>query len=526
MTDRFALSSPVHPSTPSGQPTQEPIPLNSAALARYPQQVRIPRYDRASITASVVHIGVGGFHRSHQALYIDNYIEKATENTEEKATENTGEEAERWGICGVGLLKYDEKMRNVLQSQDCLYTLVERSSKQDTARIIGSITEYLFAPEEPQAVIDKLADETCRIVTLTITEGGYYVIEGTGEFDSQHPNIQHDLQFPDQPASVYGFLTAALKKRWQQGLPPFTVLSCDNVQGNGNIASKMLSAFAKLQDPDLEQWIAENVTFPNSMVDRITPATTPADIQMVAEQFGIEDRWPVVAEPFIQWVIEDNFCAGRPRWESVGVQMTDDVHPYEMMKLRLLNASHSLLGYLGSLLGYTYTSEAMEDNLIRRAIAQLMDEVTPTLLPLPNVDIEDYKTTLIERFSNPKVRDQLSRLCLNGSDKLPKFVFGSLQDKLAQGGSIKHLSFVVALWFRYLNGKDEQDQPIAINDPLSDLLTNRAKAGGPDPTQLFAITTLFGSLSKHPSVIDTVTYHLQQLYALGVEKALVELLTE
>ena len=464
------------------------------------------------MTTGIVHIGVGGFHRSHQALYIDNYIEQQPPGSQ-------------WGICGVGLLKYDEKMQTALQSQDCLYTLVERSSTEDTARVIGAITEYLLAPENPQALIDKLADEACRIVTLTITEGGYYVIEGTGELDTEHANIQHDLQHPNEPVSVYGFLTAALTLRREQGLPPFTVLSCDNIQGNGNLAGKMLTAFAKLQNLELGEWIADNVAFPNSMVDRITPATTPDDIQMVCDRFAIKDAWPVVAEPYIQWVVEDKFCAGRPHWESVGVQMTDDVHPYEMMKLRLLNASHSLLGFLGSLLGYRYTSEAMENTLIRQAIEQLMDEVTPTLPALPGVDLSDYKQTLINRFSNPKVRDQLSRLCLNSSDKLPKFVLGSLRDKLEQGGEVNYLSFTVAAWFRYLKGVDEKGQPLPIDDPMAATLREKAQDGGDNPTPLLDIAAVFGKLSESERFTTAVADHLKQLHTAGTQAVLENLLS-
>ena len=411
-----------------------------------------------------------------------------------------------------------------MQAQDCLYTLIERSPEQDNARIIGSITQYLFAPDNTQAVIDVLAGEECKIVTLTITEGGYYVIEGTGEFDAQHPTIEHDLEHRDRPKGVYGFLTAALERRRQNDLPPFTVLSCDNIQGNGKVLSKMLTAFAKLQSPDLGEWIERNVAFPNSMVDRITPSTTPADIQMVEDKFGIKDEWSVVAEPFIQWVVEDKFCAGRPDWESVGVQMTDDVHPYEMMKLRLLNASHSLLGFLGSLLGYTYTSEAMNYEPIRRAILGLMDEVTPTLAPLPGVDIKEYKQTLIERFANPKVSDRLSRLCLNSSDKLPKFIFGSLRDKLEQDGSIDYLSFTIALWLRYLQGTDEQGEPLTIEDARADLLTERARLAGSDPQPLLDIEEIFGDLALSPPFVEAVTKYRGEIDRLGTNVALLQFL--
>ena len=465
---------------------------------------------------------MGGFHRAHQALYIDDYLAQAIARSQHSNHE-LGKS--HWGICGVGLLKSDAKIRDILHSQNCLYTLVERSPEKDTARIIGAITQYLLVPDNPQAVIDTLANPQCRIVTLTITEGGYYVVEGTGEFDADHPTIQHDLQHPNQPIGVYGFLAVALNRRRQNGLPPFTVLSCDNIQGNGNVVGKMLTAFATLQNPKFGQWIAENVAFPNSMVDRITPAATPADIQMVSDQFGIQDGWPVVAEPFIQWVVEDKFCAGRPDWESVGVQTTEDVHPYEMMKIRLLNASHLLIGYLGSLLGYTYTSEAMANELIRAATERLMDEVTPTLQPLPDIDITAYKHTLIERFSNPKVRDQLSRLCLNSSDKLPKFLLGSLRDQLKQGGAIEYLSFTIAAWFRYLIGQDERGRPLPIDDPMAEKLTKQALAGGTDPTGLLNMTTLFGDLPKSVQFIASVTHHLQQLCALGTQEALKKLLS-
>lgn len=269
--------------------TESVIKLNEASVARLGDRAQVFTYDRHQIVNGIVHIGVGGFHRAHQALYLDNYFQQTSDL--------------QWGICGVGLLEFDRRMRDALHSQDCLYTLVERSQEGDRARVIGSITRYLYAPDNRQAVIDAIADPRCRIVTLTITEAGYYYIEGSGEFDANHPTIQHDLQHPEQPIGVYGFLTAALDKRREQGLPPFTVLSCDNLQGNGNIASKMLTTFAQMQNPDLGNWISDRVTFPNCMVDRITPATTPDDIKMVAAEFGIDDAFPVVAEPFLQWVV-------------------------------------------------------------------------------------------------------------------------------------------------------------------------------------------------------------------------------
>jgi mannitol 2-dehydrogenase len=498
--------------TSNPNPTKSLIKLTEPNLSQLSDRVRVPRYDRSAVTPGIVHFGVGGFHRAHQALYMDNYLEQ-----------HPGSD---WSISGVGLLEFDRKMRDAMHSQDCLYTLVERSPEGDEARIIGSITQYQFAPDDREAVIETLAAPPCRIVTLTITEGGYYVVEGTGEFDVSHPTIQHDLQHPQAPHGAYGFLTAALERRRQRGLSPFTVLSCDNLQGNGDLVGKMLTAFAKQQNPDLGQWIQAHVAFPNSMVDRITPSTTPADIQMVRERFGLDDDWPVVAEPFLQWVIEDQFCAGRPDWESVGVQMTDDVKPYEMMKLRLLNASHSLIGYLGTLLGYTYSSEAMGDPLIRQMVERLMHEVSPTLPPLPGIHLDRYQQTLIERFANAKVRDQLSRLCLNGSDKIPKFILGSLRDKLAQGESITYLSLAIAAWFHYLHGNDDQGRQIVIEDPMADVLVERAHAGGQDPRPLLNVSEIFGDLAQSSQLVETVTHYLHQLSELGVEKTLAHLLLQ
>ncbi|MBW4462868.1 MAG: mannitol dehydrogenase family protein [Nodosilinea sp. WJT8-NPBG4] len=490
--------------------TKSLVKLNERSLSQLSDRVRLPRYDRTTVTPGIVHIGVGGFHRAHQALYMDNYLEQ-----------NPGSD---WAICGVGLLEFDQKMRDALDSQDCLYTLVERSLAGDDARVIGSITQYLFAPENREVVIATLADPQCRIVTLTITEGGYYVVEGTGEFDANHPTIQHDLQKPDQPLGAYGFLTAALNRRRQRGIAPFTVLSCDNIQGNGDMVGRMLTAFAQLQNPDLGGWIRENVAFPNCMVDRITPATAPGDLQMVADQFDIDDAWPVVAEPFLQWVVEDRFSAGRPDWESVGVQMTDDVHPYEMMKIRLLNTSHQLIGYLGSLKGYAYVHESMADPQIHQAVERLMDEVIPTLHPVPGIDVSQYKQTLVERFSNPKIRDQLPRLCLNSSAKIPKWALGSLRDKLGQNGAIDYLSLTIAAWFRYLNGKDDQGHTMPIDDPMADTLMERARSGGTDPMPLLNLTEIFGDLPQSSRFVKAVTQYLHQLHELGTQATLAKLL--
>ena len=344
-----------------------PIKLNNASLARLPSTVRVPSYDRQNTADGIMHIGVGGFHRAHQAVYSDDVLGE------------TG--ARRWGICGVGLLPHDSRMRDALIPQDCLYTVVERGPGADTrARVVGSMTGFLFAPENTERVLDKLTTADIRIVSLTITEGGYYLDPKSGESNLDHPDLVRDLRHPDQPLTAFGYIAEALDRRRRQGGRPFTVMSCDNVQGNGDVTKRLLLAFAQRRDPALRDWIADQGAFPNSMVDRITPATTDEDRMMIRETYGIDDAWPVVTEPFRQWVIEDAFCDGRPAWERVGAQMTSDVHPYEMMKIRLLNASHSAMGYLGLLAGFGHIHEVMADGLFQRFVIDFMDEeVTPIL---------------------------------------------------------------------------------------------------------------------------------------------------
>lgn len=487
---------------------KNPIRLQESALAHLPGQVKVPAYDRKKISRSIVHIGVGGFHRAHQAVYLDDLLHEP------------GNEA--WGFCGVGLLKHDAQIRDAMKTQDCLYTVVERSAAGDSPRVIGSVLGFLYAPDDPAAVIEAMADPTCRIVSLTITEGGYYVNQGTGEFDDSHPDIVHDLAHPNAPRCSFGYLAEALDRRRRRGIAPFTVMSCDNLQSNGEIARKMVLAFTQRRDPALSQWIAEHVAFPNSMVDRITPATTDADRALVQERFGIQDAWPVVTEPFRQWVLEDRFPSGRPAWERVGVQMTADVLPYEKMKLRLLNASHQAIAYIGMLCGYQYVDEAMADANIRKLMKTMMDvEVTPLMDEVTGVDLEQYKATLLERFSNPAIRDQLSRLGTESSARIPKFVLPSILEQIERGGPLRLLSFTIASWFRFLNGSDECGKSLPVNDPMGDRLRELALKGGTDPRPLLSVHALFGDvLPASPVFVNAVKEALQDLYAMGAKAAL------
>ncbi len=426
-----------------------------------------------------------------------------------------------WSLCGVGLLPQDSRMRDALDAQDGLYTVVERGAVGDHARVIGSLTRYLLAPDDPDAVLDALTDPQTRLVTLTITEGGYNFNQTTGQFDAGSPQVTHDLANPQSPQSVFGYVVEALDRRRRRDLPPFTLLSCDNIPHNGDVARKMFSAFAALRDPALAAWIDRNGAFPNCMVDRITPQTTEEDRERVEREFGMADAWPVVCEPFRQWVVEDRFAAGRPPLEDVGVQFTSDVAPYEMMKLRLLNASHSAMAYLGALAGHRYVADVMADPLFQAYIAALMDdEVTPLLAPVPGIDLVEYKKTLLERFANPTIRDQVSRICLDGSAKLPKFLLPSLREQLAQGGPTRLLTLAVGGWFRYLRGVDEDGRPIKIEDPMAVALQERARTGGSDPRPLLALHELFGDLDQSTVFVDALAVALTSLDQNGARTTL------
>ncbi|MGA8657985.1 MAG: mannitol dehydrogenase family protein [Chthoniobacterales bacterium] len=483
--------------------------LNAANLNLLDPKIQVPKYDRQKVGQSIMHVGVGGFHRAHQAVYMDDLFRQGG--------------GLQWGYCGVGLLAHDARIRDVMRSQDCLYTLVERSLEGDNARIIGSIVNFLFAPDDPQKVIEQMASPETRIVSLTITEGGYYIDQSTGELDGNHPDLQYDLAHLHEPRCSFGYLLEALDRRRIRGLPPFTVMSCDNIQSNGEVAKKMLTAFAELRDPVLRNWLSENYIFPNSMVDRITPATTDEHRSLVKEKFGIADGWPVMTECFKQWVIEDHFEQGRPAWESVGAQMTADVLPYEKMKLRLLNASHQALCYIGMLLGYQLVHETMEDRDIRKLVEKMMDdEVTPVLSEVPGIDLTDYKKTLIERFANRAIRDQLSRIGIYGSSGIPKFVLPSVEEQLERGGPIKLLSFTVASWFRYLTGLDDSGKEMPMLDPMAATLRERANAARGDARQLLAVREVFSErLANSPVFAKQVIDTLDSFYKQGARSTLV-----
>jgi mannitol 2-dehydrogenase len=456
----------------------------------------------------VVHFGVGGFHRAHQAMYHDRLM-------------NAGEALD-WGICGAGVMPADRRMKEALDAQDGLYVLVVKHSDGTyEPRVVGSIVGYLLAEDDPEALIEKLAAETTRIVSLTVTEGGYFLDNVTGEFDATNPAVAADLAGGAVPRTTFGLITEGLARRRARGVAPFTVMSCDNLQGNGHLTHRVLTEFATRRDPDLGEWIEREVRFPNSMVDRITPVTTDEDRRLVRERFGIDDRWPVVCEPFTQWVLEDSFVSGRPPYEDAGVQVVEDVEPYELMKLRLLNASHQALAYFAYLAGYRLVHEAAQEPPFRSFLLGYMDqEATPTLAPVPGVDLRDYKHTLIERFSNPEVRDTVARLCAESSDRIPKWLLPVARRNVQTGGELRRSAAIVASWARYAEGVDEQGEPIEVVDQLADQLIPIARRQREEPLAFIANRELFGDLIDDERFVAAYRAALRSLHERGARATL------
>lgn len=478
----------------------------------------------ADVKEGIVHIGVGGFHRAHLAVYVDQLMQKHGEN--------------KYAICGVGLQPFDAAMRDVLREQDHLYTVMERSDKGTLAHVVGCINSYLFAPDDRKAVINKMAHPDTRIVSLTITESGYYYNENTHELISEHIDIQSDIKPGNEnaPTTTFGFLYAALARRYHEGRDPFTVMSCDNMQKNGSITRNMLVSFARLRDPKIADWIDEKGAFPNAMVDRITPQTSDQDKATLAKEFGIEDSWPVVTEPFMQWVIEDQFSNGRPDFEKVGVQVVKNVHDveqFEKHKLRLLNGSHSAIGYPGQMAGFKYVHEVMQNPQLRKLVWEMMQqEVKPLLPEIPGVNIDEYCKTLMKRFSNSQIQDQLPRVCLNASGKIPQFIMPSIAEAIMESQKhqceypFRRLCFVAASWFLYIKGVDDHGNKFKVIDPMLDELLAAAEDGdGPDG--LLKIKSLFGDdLRGYDRFTNEMRQAMKDISEKGVLKTLEEYFPE
>jgi mannitol 2-dehydrogenase len=470
------------------------------------QRMPAPAYDRQQPRGGIVHFGVGGFHRSHQAMYLDRLLSQG---------DGLG-----WGICGVDVLAADRPKKQAFEDQDGLYTLVLKDADGGTdPRVIGSIAAYLFAPEEPQQVLDLLASPQTRIVSLTITEGGYNFNQVTGKFDASNPAVLADLRPGSVPGTVFGFVVEALRRRRACGTPPFTVMSCDNIPANGDVARDMFAAFADLKDPELGAWLRAEVPFPSSMVDRITPVTTAGDIEQLRADFGVRDALPVVCEPFTQWVLQDTFPTGRPPWERCGVQLVGDVTPYELMKLRLLNASHQAIAYAGYLAGYRYAHEAAADPVfVEFLLGYMQQEARPTLPDVPGVDLDDYIASLVERFGNPAIRDTLARLAASSSDRIPKWLVPVIRANLARGGQVTRSAAIVASWARYAEGADESGRPIDVVDGLRDELMASAQQQRRDPLAFVRNERLFGDICEHPAFADAYVRALESFHHNGARR--------
>ena len=483
------------------------LPLSEQTLPRHAARLRVPTYDRSALTPAVVHFSVGGFHRAHQLVYLDDLAERG----------HTG-----WGVIGVGL--HSPAMRDALRPQDHLYTVVERNAAGEQARVIGSMVDYLFAPDSPAAVLAALTDERTRLVTMTVTGNAYAIDAGSGRFVPDDA-VLADLADPHAPRTLFGYIVEALDVRRRAGLPPFTVLSCDNMQQNGEAARAAVVGFARLRDRSLARWIDEHVAFPGSMVDRITPSTSLQDRDDVTARFGVADRWPVITEPFSQWVMEDAFCNGRPPLEEVGVQFVPDVGDHELMKTRLLNASHSALGHLGSLAGLARVPDVLADPVLGRYVARLMAEEIAPLLPTPaGVDLGEYQQSLLRRFADPVLGDRLERLCRRGSSKVPLYLLPSLRTALDRGRPAELLTLAVAGWCRYLQGVDEQGVALPVQDDRAEELRVLAVAGGTDPRPLLTVRSVFGDLGDDPAFVAAVTGVLEQFAAQGVRATVADAL--
>ena len=482
----------------------ELISLSNATLDQL--TVKRPRYDRSALTPGIVHVGVGNFHRAHQAWYLHRLLQAGA--------------AQDWAIIGAGVRPYDAAMREKLLAQDCLTTLIQLDPKQVSAEVVGSMIDYVPIEADNGPLIRTMADPAIRIVAMTVTESGYYIDPVTKGFDAAHPDLVHDAAHPDTPRTVFGAMIAALRMRRDAGHGPFTGLSCDNLQGNGNILRQTVVSLARLSDPALADWIDTQGAFPNSMVDCIAPSTGPNE-HALAEKFGIRDTAVVTHEAFRQWVIEDSFCAGRPNWDRVGATFSDDVHSYETMKIRILNAGHQVLANVGEVLGIETIAGCMAHPAIRAFFGKVeRTEIAPTVAPVPGTSPADYVALIEERFANPRIVDTTRRVAFDGSARHTGFVLPILRDQLAAGRAIEGLALVEALWARMCEGTREDGSQIEPNDPIWTELTATARAARQDPSVWLAQSRLYGELQDASRFSDAFTAWLTLIWEQGCEAAL------
>jgi mannitol 2-dehydrogenase len=481
--------------------------LNKASISSLPSNIEKASYDRSQLKAGIAHIGVGAFHRAHQAIYLD------------KTIEATGDL--NWGLVGIGLLPFDAPMRDAMEAQDGLYTVTEMTPKGERiAKLIQCMTEYLYAPGNHAAVVERLTDPNIKIVSLTVTEGGY-LMDTRGQFQVSHPSVVQDLANPTNPQSTFGILVEALHRRRNNSQKAFTIMSCDNLRHNGDQARNATVSYARARDAALAAWIEENVTFPNGMVDRITPATTPEWREKLKGFNGVEDKAPVICEDFIQWVLEDKFCNGRPDFAKSGVTMTDNVTPYEEAKIRLLNGSHQMLSYPAFLSGLKKVDVSLGDSLFHSYLENFLNEDSgPFLSDIPGMELSSYKKILIQRFGNQAIGDQLARLCLDGGSKIPGFLLPTLKANLEKYGRCPRMSYLLACYNRYIhNLKDDNGEEFELREPnamsiLQPIIDSK------DPMTLIQCNDLLGDSAQYPEFVkEYLTLH-EEILKNGARKTL------
>ena len=482
------------------------IRLSNETLRDLPAGVSVPAYDRAALTAGIVHIGLGNFHRAHQAWYLHRLMQAGL--------------AHDWAIVGAGVRAPDAAMRERLLAQDCLTTLVELSPRGVSAEVVGSMIDFMPVEEGNGPLIDRMARPDIRIVSLTVTEGGYYAGAATGGFDARHPDIAHDAAHPGAPRTAFGAMIEALRRRRAAGRGPFSCQSCDNLQGNGEVLRRTVVSLARLSDPELADWIDANVAFPNSMVDSIAPATGPAELAL-ARSLGIEDAAPVTHEDFRQWVIEDDFCAGRPPWDRAGATFSDDVAAYEAMKIRILNAGHQVIANPGEVLGIETIHGCMEHGAIAALFHRVQaEEIAPHVAPVPGTTPAAYVDLVARRFSNPRIVDTVRRVAFDGSSRHTGFLHPVIRDALAAGTPVEGLALAEALWARMCEGTREDGSAIAPNDPMWDALVAAAKAARHRPRAWLEQDRLYGVLAGEPRFADAFGRWLATIWRDGAEAAI------
>ena len=484
----------------------EPVKLSNANLGNLPGSVLKPAYDRSKLKPGIIHIGLGNFHRGHQAWYLHRLMQSG--------------EAHDWAIIGAGIRPYDEAQRRKLASQDYLTTLIELDPSGSSVEVVGSMIDYVPVVEGNGPLIERMADPAIRIVSMTVTEGGYYIDPSSKGFDAGHADIRQDADNPGFPRTAFGAIVAALALRRETGAGPVTLQSCDNLQGNGAIMRQTVVSLARLSDPGLAGWIDANCSFPNSMVDCIVPATGANELALVREH-GIDDAVPVTHENFRQWVIEDDFCAGRPAWEKVGATITDHVHDYEAMKIRILNGGHQVISDPGEILSVATISGCMEHALVGPFFRKVaLEEIAPHVRPVPGMTPEAYVELIDRRFSNPRIVDTTRRVAFDGSSRHPGFILPVIRDALAANVPFEGLALTEAHWARMCDGTREDGSVIEPNDPMWDRLRAAAKAARDDPVRWLDQRMLYGDLADNTLFAETFSRWLARIWSDGVEAAL------